>query len=325
MIKYISAILMFIAGLFVVINVVNVNVCHATGSNTNPYNLITVAVHSVDDANGLNGHGTHEGDAWMSFEFEGVIYPGQNEDLFIGVIDSECNLIVEPTATNTLPPPTDTSTPTNTLPPPTNTSTPTSTPVDPTSTLPPPPTPTTPVETPPVVITSTPTLPPNPPPTSTSTVPPNPPPTFTSTVPPNPPPTNTPFPPKADIAKGLVAYSGDSLGKMVLGKMSFDLFKGVKAEDGSLMLPTFNKGAALYNNVIWVHREWRSGSVNMNTGSVVSILEEKYIVTEVTYLPYGVYPEDNGLYIATCYRDNLGDWAGVALYKLVKEKYMEEK
>ena len=33
-----------------------ITICHATGSQTNPYNEITVSV------DGLNGHGTHEGD-----------------------------------------------------------------------------------------------------------------------------------------------------------------------------------------------------------------------------------------------------------------------
>ena len=33
-----------------------VTICHATGSETNPYNEITVSV------NGLNGHDKHEGD-----------------------------------------------------------------------------------------------------------------------------------------------------------------------------------------------------------------------------------------------------------------------
>ncbi len=34
---------------------------------------------SVDDANGLNGHGNHGGDAWGSFVFDGVTYPGQGD------------------------------------------------------------------------------------------------------------------------------------------------------------------------------------------------------------------------------------------------------
>ena len=40
----------------VVISDGKITICHATGSETNPYNEITVSV------NGLNGHGTHEGD-----------------------------------------------------------------------------------------------------------------------------------------------------------------------------------------------------------------------------------------------------------------------
>jgi hypothetical protein len=40
----------------VVIKDSKITICHATGSATNPYNLITVSV------NGLNGHGSHTGD-----------------------------------------------------------------------------------------------------------------------------------------------------------------------------------------------------------------------------------------------------------------------
>ena len=40
----------------VVINDDKITICHATSSETNPYNEITVSV------NGLNGHGAHEGD-----------------------------------------------------------------------------------------------------------------------------------------------------------------------------------------------------------------------------------------------------------------------
>ncbi|HET7144907.1 MAG TPA: hypothetical protein VFI68_12890, partial [Anaerolineales bacterium] len=40
----------------VVINNGEITICHATGSETNPYSEITVSV------NGLSGHGAHEGD-----------------------------------------------------------------------------------------------------------------------------------------------------------------------------------------------------------------------------------------------------------------------
>lgn len=39
-----------------------ITICHATGSETNPYKEITVSV------NGLNGHGTHEGDVFPASE-----------------------------------------------------------------------------------------------------------------------------------------------------------------------------------------------------------------------------------------------------------------
>jgi hypothetical protein len=44
------------------INDGKITICHATGSETNPYNEITVSI------NGLNGHGTHKGDVFPSAE-----------------------------------------------------------------------------------------------------------------------------------------------------------------------------------------------------------------------------------------------------------------
>jgi len=54
---------------------VSITVCHATGNGG--YVPVPVSIHSVDDANGLNGHGNHSGDSWPSFTFDGVTYPGQ--------------------------------------------------------------------------------------------------------------------------------------------------------------------------------------------------------------------------------------------------------
>jgi len=54
---------------------VSITVCHATGNDGGV--PVTVSIHSVDDANGLNGHGNHGGDSWPSFTFNGVTYPGQ--------------------------------------------------------------------------------------------------------------------------------------------------------------------------------------------------------------------------------------------------------
>jgi hypothetical protein len=109
-----------------------VTVCHATASESNPYTKNVVSVKSVDDATGLNGHGDHDGDAWHSFSFQDVIYPGQNESLFGEAFDGDCDPIEEePTAT--LEP---TDEPTATLAP-TETFAPTETPLDdtPTATL----------------------------------------------------------------------------------------------------------------------------------------------------------------------------------------------
>ena len=165
---------------------VKVVVCHATSSETNPYVRINVSVHSVDDANGLNGHGEHENDIWAPFVFEGITYPGQGDQ---SILENDCK-IPEPTKT---PGPTHTPEPTNTLVPtvtntpvPTDTNTPLPTA---TGTLPPTATPimtstNTLVFTP----TSTPTLPPS---TTTSTLPPGAP-TQTPTPTSSPAPTDTP-------------------------------------------------------------------------------------------------------------------------------------
>jgi len=351
---------------FVFTTVVKVDVCHATGSINNPYVLITVAIHSVDDATGLNGHGDHPDDAWMSFVFENVTYPGQNEGLFGTIIDGSCNLIVPPTFTPIPPTSTDvppTFTPTFTSVPPTSTDVPptfaptfTSTPtnVPPTSTPTNTPTSTSTatdaVPTPTRVVTETPTNTPTvtwTPPTNTPTrtiVPPtntptftytptstNVPPTLTPTIPPTlvptltpTSPTNTPFPPKAAYASDNVVYTGQYLGDMVIDGLIFDLYQGVNASDGSLMLPSFNKGAALYQNVVWVHRLWRVGWLSIEVGDIITINDVSYKVTETKYIEYGVYPEDSAgiQYIATCYSVE-GKWVGVQLYKveLIRNNY----
>jgi hypothetical protein len=140
-------------------------------------------------------------------------------------------------------------------------------------------------------------------------------PTLTPTNPTSP--TNTPFPPKAANASDNIVYPGQRLGNMVAGDFIFDLYQGVKALDGSLMLPSFNKGAALYNHVVWVHRLWNVGWLNIEIGDVVVINDASYKVTKTSYIDYGVYPVTNsGIeYIATCY-SAAGDWVGVQLYKV---------
>lgn len=169
--------------------VLKINVCHATGSNTNPYNLIVVSISSVDDATGLNGHGDHVNDAWLPFTFNGVDYPGQNPQVFGTIINADCSVIppatdtpvpsATPTATDTLEPfptPTYTSTSTPTsvptdTPTATSTDTPTSTPTATATATDPPPTPTGTYIPPTSTSTSQPTATrtPTDPPTATST------------------------------------------------------------------------------------------------------------------------------------------------------------
>ena len=104
------------AALLVPPEILRVDVCHATGSESNQYVLITVNINSVDDADGLNGHGDHEDDAWESFVYGGVTYPGQGDM-------ENCD---DETLTATPVPPTATDTPTATAEP-TATSSPTPT------------------------------------------------------------------------------------------------------------------------------------------------------------------------------------------------------
>ena len=41
--------------------------------------LVNVNIHSVEDANGVGGHGTHPGDAWEPYTYGGIEYPGQGD------------------------------------------------------------------------------------------------------------------------------------------------------------------------------------------------------------------------------------------------------
>jgi len=56
-----------------------IDVCHATGSESNPYVLVNVNINSVEDAQNVGGHGTHEGDSWEPYTYGGVEYPGQGD------------------------------------------------------------------------------------------------------------------------------------------------------------------------------------------------------------------------------------------------------
>jgi len=169
--------------------------------------------------------------------------------------------------------------------------------------------------------TATPTITQSPPPSVTNT------PTQTST------PilvtaTNTPYPPRPavadDIQTGL--YPGKNLGAITIGESTYQLFSGVNDSDGSLMLPSNIRGAAFYNNTIWIHRLWRIGYLSINMGDVIVITstsgeDRNYQVIDSTYMDYGIYPKNNQTdetyqYIATCFSNNNGEWIGVELYKI---------
>jgi hypothetical protein len=213
------------------------------------------------------------------------------------------------TPTGTEVPPTFTPTPTDTLIPPTIT--PTHDPGTPTVTLSPTGTPTYLPPTP----TST-NIPTNTPTFTSTTVP-----TFTST--PLPKVTETPYPPKPAVADGMSNYPGERMGMLRIGNSDYELYRGVKADDGSLLLPSYHRGAAYYQGVLWMHRSWHSGWVNLQVGSVVIINGNSYKVVGIHNIAYGVYPKviNSGFqYIATCYADISGKWSGVQLYKVERIK-----
>jgi hypothetical protein len=230
-----------------------------------------------------------------------------------------------PTDTATATPVTPTDTPTSTstpvIPTPTDTPiTPTSTPVTPTDTpvtptsTPVTPDPGTPTAT--YVLSPTPTDDPTSTPTATATLVYTPPPQYV--------PTNTPYPPKPAVAGNDVAVQlSDYIGLLAIGNDSFGLYKGVNAPDGSLYLPSMTHDAALYHSTIWVHRLWNEGWLRIPLGTFVHIEYKDrtttYTVSGIEFISYGIYPETAGSgiqYIATCYRDNSGEWAGVELYQL---------
>lgn len=334
MIKLFTALLTIITGVIIgfAINVVKVNVCHHTGSPSNPYVLVVVSVQSVEDAINLGGHGNHEDDAWHAYEFEGVTYPARNEDVFGSLIDDSCNLIV-PTATPTntevpsaTPTSTNTNTPTFT---PTSTNTPTSTQTEvPTSTFTPTPTSTGTQPTPSITPTSSPTPTTDPrTPTGTPTETQMPTKTPTPFITLTPDPTETPKPPQpADGKEDAGGYPGAEMGNLVMGGDIYPLYLGVNAKDGSLLLPSYNKGAALYLKTIWVHRMWSTGWLDLEVGDTIYFenivgMGRTYTIVEKTRIDYGVYPKTETFgnvfqYIATCYSNDQGEWVGVELFKL---------
>lgn len=106
---------------------------------------------------------------------------------------------------------------------------------------------------------------------------------------------------------------------MVIGAFSFALYQGVNAADGSLMLPSLSKGAALYQSTIWVHRLWHAGWLSVEVGDVITIKGISYKVVSTSFIDYGEYPKYGrpGIeHIATCYSDDKGNWVGVQLYEV---------
>lgn len=207
-----------------------------------------------------------------------------------------------PTGTYITPTPSDTPTPTKTSTPtftasPTETATATKTSTG-TSTL-------TPTETP--TLTNTPTL------------------TVTTIITP----TETPKPPVPAISTEENDYPGLLMGTMYANNTSYEIYSGVKGNDGSLLLPNSVKGGALYNNQLWIHRIWNTGWFKLSKGDIITVkLTDgtivKYKVTGSTVEPYGKYFDTRNLVIVSCYGAN-GTWEGVEVYTLKVIKIIGDK
>lgn len=106
---------------------IQVDICHATGSGSNPYIQNHVSINSTADCANANGHDSHINDIIPIFTFDGCTYPGKNWTVQNQAIwNNSCNLLPTPTPTFS-PTPTPTSTP-GLTPSPTSAPTPTPTP-----------------------------------------------------------------------------------------------------------------------------------------------------------------------------------------------------
>jgi hypothetical protein len=134
-------------------------------------------------------------------------------------------------------------------------------------------------------------------------------------------PSDTPFAPNPALAEEDSDYPGQYVGKLRIDGGDYNIYNGVNSTDGSLLLPSGVRGGAWYENVIWIHRMWKEGWLEINNGSIVHISmgewEYVYEVSNVSTESYGQYFTDrNKFYIASCYSDDLGNWAGIQLYEL---------
>jgi hypothetical protein len=109
----------------------------------------------------------------------------------------------------------------------------------------------------------------------------------------------------------------------------FKLYLGVNAHDGSLALPSAERGVAQYNNVFWVHRAWNSGWLNLKVDDSIVVTTEStinyYKVAGISELPYGVYPSHRGFYIATCMSTDGKDWTNIQLFELKLQRTIVPK
>jgi hypothetical protein len=118
-----------------------------------------------------------------------------------------------------------------------------------------------------------------------------------------------------------IAYPNEAVGTMYANGTSYLVYNGVSAPDGTLLLPSKDRGGALYNNQIWIHRAWNSGWFKLAKDEVVGInytdgTTYYYQVTGSTKQPYGKYFNDGIFHVVSCYGANPDGWDGVEVYNL---------
>lgn len=139
-------------------------------------------------------------------------------------------------------------------------------------------------------------------------------------------PTETPKPPKPAVAQMRNGnYPGAYYGNMVLNGETYGLYNGEKGQNGELLLPEDGKSGAVYQNTIWIHRMSGNGWLNFRIGSTVLINGKTYRIMSYQFMNYGEYPQmtrtRNMEYIASCYSDDSGNWAGVQVFRLRLERF----
>ena len=122
----------------------------------------------------------------------------------------------------------------------------------------------------------------------------------------------------------IAGYPGKIVGILQIEDQLYNVFSGADFDNDAILdLPP--AGGAFYQGTVYMHRIQENASdwLHVNTGDNVIYFAGGrifvYTVTDDQYIDYGIYPEvsQNGLtYIASCFSDRNGEWAGIELYRL---------